>query len=56
VDSNGEVRMVEMPDHRFFLATLFLPQLSSSFNRPHGLIVAYLNAAIAFQQRSEIKK
>lgn len=56
VDSNGEVRMVEIPDRHFFLATLFLPQLSSSFDRPHCLIVAYLKAAIAFQQRSEIKK
>ena len=27
VDSNGEVRIVELPDHRFFMATLFLPQL-----------------------------
>ncbi len=55
VDSNGEVRIVEMPDHRFFLATLFLPQLSSSLDRPHRLIVAYLKAAIDFQRRSEVK-
>ena len=55
VDSNGEVRIVELSDHRFFMATLFLPQLSSSFDKPHCLIVAYLKAAIAFQQRREVK-
>lgn len=52
VDSNGEVRIVELPNHRFFIATLFLPQLSSSSNMPHPLIVAYMKAATAFQRRS----
>jgi CTP synthase (UTP-ammonia lyase) len=47
VDSNGEVRMVELSDHRFFIATLFLPQLCSSPDKPHRLIVAYLKAALA---------
>jgi len=55
VDSNGEVRIVELPDHRFFMATLFLPQLSSSFDMPHCLVVAYLKAAIAFQ-RGKVKR
>lgn len=54
VDSNGEVRIVELSDHRFFIATLFLPQLSSSFDMPHCLIVAYLKAATVFQRRSEV--
>jgi CTP synthase (UTP-ammonia lyase) len=44
-DASGEVRIVELAAHRFFLATLFLPQLSSSPARPHPLIVAYLQAA-----------
>ena len=47
VDFNGEARMVEISDHRFFIATLFLPQLSSSPDRPHPLIIAYLKAAMA---------
>jgi len=51
VDSNGEVRIVELSDHRFFIATLFLPQLSSSSDMPHPLIMAYLRTAIAFQRR-----
>jgi CTP synthase (UTP-ammonia lyase) len=54
VDSKGEVRIVELPDHRFFMATLFLPQLSSSFDLPHGLIVAYLKTVLAFR-RSKVK-
>jgi CTP synthase (UTP-ammonia lyase) len=48
-DTAGEVRIVELAAHRFFLATLFLPQLSSSPARPHPLIVAYLQAAQHFQ-------
>jgi CTP synthase (UTP-ammonia lyase) len=43
----GEVRIVELSDHPFFLATLYLPQLSSSPDRPHPLILAYLRAARA---------
>ncbi len=49
VDPEGEVRVVELPDHRFFLATLFQPQLSSGPEAPHPLIMAYVEAAIAFQ-------
>ena len=47
-DEAGEVRIVELTTHRFFLATLFLPQLSSSPARPHPLIVAYLQTAQHF--------
>jgi CTP synthase (UTP-ammonia lyase) len=45
----GEARIVELPDHRFFIATLFLPQLSSTMERPHPLIVGYLRAAMEYQ-------
>jgi CTP synthase (UTP-ammonia lyase) len=48
-DAAGEVRIIELTAHRFFLATLFLPQLSSSPARPHPLIVAYLQATQHFQ-------
>jgi CTP synthase (UTP-ammonia lyase) len=41
----GEARIVELPAHPFFVATLFLPQLTSSPETPHPLIVAYLKAA-----------
>ena len=49
VDDNGDSRIVELSDHRYFMATLFLPQSSSSAEKPHPLIVEYLNAAKAFQ-------
>lgn len=49
IDPSEEVRIVELSAHRFFLATLFLPQMSSTPTRPHPLIVAYLQAAQNFQ-------
>ena len=58
VDDNGDARIVELSDHRFFVATLFLPQSSSSSEKPHPLIAEFLNAAKAFQgvkQEGEIK-
>ena len=51
-DDDGEPRIVELPDHRFFIATLFVPQLFSDTQEPHPLIVAYLEAAMAFQSKS----
>ena len=44
---DGEARIVELPDHRFYLATLFLPQLSSAPDKPHPIILGYLQAAMA---------
>ena len=50
-DRNGEARIVELSDHHFFIATLFLPQLSSSYAMPHPLIVAYMKAAAVFKAK-----
>ena len=47
---HGEARIVELPHHRFFLATLYLPQLASARHRPHPLIVAYLRAVEAHRE------
>jgi CTP synthase (UTP-ammonia lyase) len=44
-DEDGEVRIVELPGHRFFLATLFVPQASSAPGRPHPLLSAFVAAA-----------
>jgi CTP synthase (UTP-ammonia lyase) len=41
----GEVRAIESPNHRFFIATLFQPQLSSKPGKPHPIIVEFLGAA-----------
>jgi CTP synthase (UTP-ammonia lyase) len=45
----GETRAAELPDHRFFIATLFQPQLSSRPEAPHPFILAFLRAAIRFR-------
>lgn len=45
-DERGEARVLELPGHCFFIATLFVPQFSSSVDQPHPLITAYLQAAI----------
>jgi CTP synthase (UTP-ammonia lyase) len=49
VDLEGGARIVELSDHPFYVATLFLPQISSRAEKPHPLIVDYLRAATAFQ-------
>ena len=44
-NAEGAVRAVELASHRFFIASLFLPQASSTPEEPHPLIEAYLRAA-----------
>ncbi|MGZ4953731.1 MAG: glutamine amidotransferase-related protein [Methylobacter sp.] len=45
-DAEGEVRVIEHPDHPFFIGTLFVPQSRSTHERPHPLVTAFLNAVI----------
>jgi len=49
IGPDGEARIVELPGRRFYLATLFLPQLSSTMERPHPLIVGFLRATMDYQ-------
>jgi CTP synthase (UTP-ammonia lyase) len=49
--TQGETRAVELPDHRFFIATLFQPQLSSRPESPHPFILAFLRAAMRFRKQ-----
>ena len=46
----GETRAVELQGHRFFIATLFQPQLSSRPEAPHRFWLAFLRAAMQFQK------
>lgn len=46
-DAEGEVRVVELPDHPFFIGTLFVPQLRSTSARPHPLVTAFIRAAVS---------
>jgi CTP synthase (UTP-ammonia lyase) len=50
-DPDGEPRIFALPDHPFFVATLFVPSLTSSPERPHPLVVAWLRAAAEHAQR-----
>ncbi|HEX6418587.1 MAG TPA: hypothetical protein VFZ77_08815 [Acidimicrobiales bacterium] len=45
IDADGEVRILELPDHPFFVATLFVPQASSTIVRPHPIVRAFVAAA-----------
>ena len=47
VDQDGEARIVELADHRHFIATLFVPQVNSRPSRPHPLVLGFLNASLA---------
>jgi CTP synthase (UTP-ammonia lyase) len=43
--SEGEIRAIESPTHRFYAATLFQPQLSSTEKKPHPIVLAFVQAA-----------
>ena len=47
VGDEGEVRLVELPGHPFFVATLFLPQSRSAVGAPHPLLAGWAAAAVA---------
>ena len=47
-DQEGEVRIFELPAHRFFVGTLFVPQTSSNAARPHPIIAGFAAAAQQF--------
>jgi CTP synthase (UTP-ammonia lyase) len=38
--------LVELPGHPFYVATLFVPQASSTPDRPHPLVTAFVRAAV----------
>lgn len=46
-DADGEARVLEIPGHPFFIATLSVPPLRSTPERPHPLVRAFLSAAAA---------
>ncbi|MFG3043887.1 hypothetical protein ACGFZR_03020 [Streptomyces sp. NPDC048241] len=45
-DTDGQVRVAELPDHPFFLASLFQPELYGDGSRPHPMIRALGRAAV----------
>jgi CTP synthase (UTP-ammonia lyase) len=45
VDQDGEARIVEIPGLKYFLATLFVPQTSSTPEMPHPIVTTFIQAA-----------
>jgi CTP synthase (UTP-ammonia lyase) len=48
-DSDGSARIVELASHPLFMATLFLPQLSTRPGNPHPVVLAFLGATETFR-------
>ena len=48
-NEDGAVRIIELEGRRFFMASLFLPQRSSTAEKPHPLIMRYLEEALRFR-------
>lgn len=49
--AKGEIRAIESPTHRFYIATLFQPQLSSKSGNPHPLVLAFVQAAADWSRK-----
>jgi CTP synthase (UTP-ammonia lyase) len=45
-DVNGEIRIIEIFDHPFFVGTLFVPQIQSKALMPHPLVSGFLRAVL----------
>jgi len=48
-DDKSEIRIIELPGHRFFIGTLFVPQAQSTPERPHPLINGFISAVAESQ-------
>jgi CTP synthase (UTP-ammonia lyase) len=44
---DGDVRIMRVPDHPFYVLTLFVPQTSSTPLAPHPLVTAFVRAVAA---------
>lgn len=44
-NKDGDLRIIELPEHRFFIATLFQPQLKQGNLFPHPLVISFLNSS-----------
>ncbi|MFH1842792.1 MAG: CTP synthase [bacterium] len=53
---NSLVEILEYPDHPFFIAVQFHPELKSRPHRPHPLFREFVAAAVAHQQRRQAEE
>lgn len=49
--AGGECRAIESPAHLFYVATLFQPQLTSREDKPHPLILAFVQSVADFRRK-----
>ncbi|MGA7277720.1 MAG: hypothetical protein WBW79_07265 [Desulfocapsaceae bacterium] len=49
-NKDGDVRIIELPELRFFIATLFQPQLSQSNFFPHPLVRFFLKSSMGIDK------
>jgi CTP synthase (UTP-ammonia lyase) len=49
--AQGEIRALESPARRFFVATLFQPQLTSTEAKPHPIVIAFVQAAADWKKQ-----
>ena len=50
-DALKEARILELINHPFFIATLFVPQDNSTFDKPHKLVTAFLTTVCGKRQQ-----
>jgi CTP synthase (UTP-ammonia lyase) len=50
-DQDGEARILELPEHPFFLATLYVPQAASTKASPHPVLTGFINACRIRRER-----
>lgn len=46
VDQDEEIRIIEVPGHPFFVATLFVPHTNSTPEHPHPLVVRFVGECL----------
>ena len=47
----GLVEVIEIPNHPWFVGTQFHPEYKSTVANPHPLFVAFIDAAIKYNQK-----
>jgi CTP synthase (UTP-ammonia lyase) len=55
-DDAGDFRVLELPEHPFFLATLFQPELAGDGTRAHPVVRAFANAAASYAATPDVKQ
>ncbi|WP_170862688.1 CTP synthase C-terminal region-related (seleno)protein [Gracilibacillus kekensis] len=46
-DENGETRILELKNHKYFIGTLFVPQIKSTVENPHPLITEFIKQILS---------